>query len=132
MSGVANASTGGQLAIAAASVTQEAGLLLQRLAYQGGNVTLRAPDLPRIDVVSAAALWAMAVGTVVVGALWSAAELRQHMAAAARPVGQVRHDGGAECFASCFLCWQRGRKSCARGAAREMKIRSSAPTSTIS
>ena len=91
MSTAGNATAKGTPAIAGASFTLEAGLLLRQLAAEGANVTLRAPDLPRVDLPSAAALWAMAVGTLVGGALWSAAILRKQIerAARARASGQV-------------------------------------------
>ncbi|GAB4817455.1 hypothetical protein N2152v2_004501 [Parachlorella kessleri] len=90
MSIAGNASAKGTPAIAGASFTAEAGLLLRQLAAEGANVTLQAPDMPRVDLPSAAALWLMAVGTLVVGSLWSAAELRKQIerAARARALGQ--------------------------------------------
>lgn len=95
MAATGNASAG-NLTIPAVSVSQAAVQLLRALAERGGKVTLRAPDLPRVDYLSAAALWVMAVGTVVAGSLWSAAELRHHLPAGDWPGGQVRALGSRQ------------------------------------
>ena len=85
--------TAGNASIVAVSVSAAAGSLLARVAEAGGAVTLRAPRLPRVDVPSAVAIWAMAVGTLAAGSLWSAAQLRAHLTGSRRQAQQVR--GGA-------------------------------------
>lgn len=77
MSDSENTTLGTLDSITAASLTAEAGQLLKDLVAEHVHVTLRAPYLPRVDVISASALLIMATGTVIIGSFWSAHNMHQ-------------------------------------------------------
>ncbi len=90
MAGAADAPDDPPLALAAASLTAEAGVRLRALVAAGrATVALRAPPQPALDP-SASVLWLLAVAAAGGGALWASAD-----AVATRAGGASGHGSGS-------------------------------------